>query len=138
MTGIKLLGQDAKFQSNLCWVWWPEKSAEFGYEADCIDGTTGLKINFHQESTGTTVDGHISTLSTSYSDCSTYALIQLNLDILHTAGVSSKNIPQKSQCKLSLSDVRLLKQQVSPQYESAKAELFRHRVFRQWSCRYPK
>ena len=130
MTNITSLGQDAKFDSNLCWVWWPEKRSE----ADCLDGKTGLKVNY-LDSIGLASqnDGHGTTSST-YSDCSTFSLIQLNMKLLHTAGIAATS-KVDSQTKLRLSDIRQLKQKVSPQYESAKADFFRHRVFKQWSCR---
>ena len=130
MTNIKSLGQDAKFDSTLCWVWWPEKRSE----ADCLDGKTGFKLNYLDSiGLGSQNDGDGTTSSTS-SDCSTFALIQLNMKLLHSAGLAATSMVD-SQTKLSLSGIHQLKQKVSPQYESAKADFFRHRVFKQWSCR---
>ena len=129
MTNITSLGQDAKFDSNLCWVWWPEKRSE----ADCLDGKTGFKLNY-LDSIGLASQNDGNTTSPTYSECSTFSLIQLNMKLLHTAGIAATS-KVDSQTKLGLSDIRLLKQQVSPQYESAKADFFRHRVFKQWSCR---
>ena len=112
MTDVTTLGRDATFDSNICFILWPDK----GLAAECLDGSTGLKI--------TTAE---------HSDCSTYSLSKLNMEILYTAGVIKQDqleIPSK----LSLSDLQKLKS-ISIQYESAKADLLRHRVFKQWSCR---
>jgi len=111
MSDVTTLGRDATFDSNLCFVWWPDK--EF---AECLDGNTGLKI--------TTAE---------HSDCSSYSLTKLNMEILCTAGIIEQD-QLKIPSKLSLSDVQKLKS-ISSQYESAKADLLRHRVFKQWSCR---
>lgn len=131
MTGVKSLGQDAIFNSNLCWVWWPDKAPDFGYSADCLDGKTGLKINY-QDSTDI-IDSQVAT-SPSFSECSTFALFRLNMEILQSSGVSNM-ATWKSESKSTLSDMRELKRRISAQYELAKADFFRHRVFGQWSCR---
>ena len=111
MSDVTTLGRDATFDSNLCFVWWPDKVL-----AECLDGSTGLKIT-----------------TSEHSDCSTYSLTKLNMEILYTAGVIKQD-QLKIQSKLSLSDLQKLKS-ISLQYKSAKADLLRHRVFKQWSCR---
>ena len=108
MSDVTTLGRDASFDSNLCFVWWPNKVL-----AECLDGSTGLKI--------TTAE---------HSDCSSYSLTKLNMEILYTSGV----IKSQVNAPLSLSDLQKLKS-ISIQYESAKSDLLRHRVFKQWSCR---
>ena len=107
MSDVTTLGRDATFDSNLCLVWWPDK--EF---AECLDGSNGIKTDLD------------STTTAEHSDCSTYSLTKLNMEILYTAGVI-KSQPKVSS-KLSLSDVQKLKS-ISIQYESAKADLLRHR-----------
>lgn len=134
MGGIKAVGQDATFDSNICWVWWPDKPSEFGYEADCLDGKAGCRINYHKA--GTTDFNKLEDASVlpPFSACSTYAMFELNKEILQLCG-STTSLESDSQTPLALSHVRQMKRDVSPEYESAKAELFRHRVFGQWSCR---
>ena len=113
MGGVKLIGEDASFDSTLCWAWWPSK----GGNADCIDGKTGLVTNCSNEET-----------------INTYSLLQLDLEILSLCGVPAT--PSLTDEKLSLSELRMLKRRLSSQYESAKDNLLlRHRVFRDWSCR---
>lgn len=113
MGGVKLIGEDAKFESTLCWAWWPSK----GGNADCIDSKTGLVTNCSNEET-----------------INTYSLLKLNLEILSLCGVPAT--PSLVDEKLSLSELRMLKRQLSSQYELAKDNCFlRHRVFRDWSCR---
>jgi len=129
MAGVKSVGEDAIFDSNLCWVWWPEKAFDFAYAADCLDGKTGLKINYHDSADLEKQDG----MPPSFSACSTFSLFQLNMEILQRSGVP--NMSWKSQSKLSLSDIRQMKCQISSQYESVKTDFFRHRVFDQWSRR---
>lgn len=124
MEGLKTIGEDASFDSNLCWVWWPGKGSN---DADCIDGKTGLVGT----SSGDTAQ------NVSYSDVSTYALLKISMEILHLCGASATASLKDD--KLSLSDLRMLKRRLSAQYESAKDTLnIRHRVFRDWCCRESK
>jgi len=121
MEGIKMIGEDASFDSTLCWVWWSGKGST---DADCIDGKTGLVT--------ARCDGD--TVQKTYSDVSTYALLKINLEILRLCGVSAA-VSLKDE-KLSLSALRLLKRRLSASYEAAKDTfLLRHRVFRDWCCR---
>eukprot|EP00984_Skeletonema_dohrnii_P010951 scaffold4319_cov133-Skeletonema_dohrnii-CCMP3373.AAC.5 len=122
MEGLKMIGEDASFDSNLCWVWWPGKGSN---DADCIDGKTGLIAT---SCNGETVQ------NASYSDVSTYALLKINLEILRMCG--APEAASLTDEKLSLSELRMLKRRLSAQYESAKDTfLLRHRVFRDWCCR---
>jgi hypothetical protein len=122
MEGIKRIGEDASFDSTLCWVWWPGKGSN---DADCIDGRTGLV---------TTSCGGETVQKTLYSDVSTYALLKINLEILRLCGVPAA--VSLTDEKLSLPALRMLKRRLSASYESAKDTfLLRHRVFRDWCCR---
>ena len=120
MEGVKVVGEDASFDSTLCWVWWPGKGSD---KAECIDGKTGLVTNC---CSGETVQ--------KASSVSTYSLLKINLEILHLCGVPvAASLTDEN---LSLSELRTLKRQISAQYETAKDQfLLRHRVFRDWSCR---
>ena len=131
MTGVKSVGQDASFGSNLCWVWWPGKTRDPVYGADCIDGKTGLKTNYQESAS--IMDDSIELLP-SYSACSTFGLFQAHMKILLSCRMP--NMPDSKTDKLSLADLRQMKNQVSAQYEAAKADFLQHRVFNEWSCRY--
>lgn len=125
MAGVKSVGQDAAFDTNQCWVWWPGKSPDFGYAADCIDGKTGLKVKYENcdsESTPST-----------FSECSTFVLLKASSEIIR---ISCGPEAFDGKPVRSLSAIRQLKHHVSPRYESAKAEFLRHRVFNEWSCRH--
>ena len=144
MEGVKTIGQDASFDSNLCWVWWPGKAAECGGDnaADCIDGKVGFVTTYgdsgiednagieEQETKATPMSAAI------ISQISTLSLMNLNMEILAKC---SSNILEENDvppaASLTLVGMRLLKRRVSLQYEHAKDDLFRHRVFREWSCR---
>ena len=134
MEGIKIVGQDATFDSNFCWVWWPGKSSK---DADCIDGKTGFVINNND----TIYDRSSDELAfaPTFSEVSTFALLKINMEILESTGSSvAKSWRRKSNsndCNYSLAEIRSLKRQLSSQYELAKDDLLHHRVFRRWSCR---
>ena len=130
MSGVKPIGQDATFESNLCWAWWPGKPLESWYAAECLDGKTGLKIKYHCSEETVRQDAE-----SDVSDCSTVALLQLHLGILKHRGAPDQLKWKNDLPRLTLSDVRQLKREVSPEYESAKTDLMRHRVFAGWTCR---
>jgi hypothetical protein len=76
-------GQDVRFLSNKCWIWWPTKSSDL---AECIDGETGLKA---QPNMLSEIDGEEKqedkikkTTSTSYSEASTFSFTKSFLDLL--------------------------------------------------------
>ena len=128
MAGIRHVGQDATFDSNLCWVWWPGKTSNFGYAADCLE--SGLKINYHHSNVGSNMEHRdvSSSIPSTFSECSTYAMFHSIMAISH----GSSTVETKM--SLSLKDILQRKRNLSFDYESAKDELFRHRVFFQW-CR---
>ncbi|KAL7544645.1 hypothetical protein ACHAWF_008020 [Thalassiosira exigua] len=128
MTGVRSVGRDARFDSNLCWVWWPDKYPDFGYAADCLDGKTGLKMRYDNGSgnVGQCINQDES------STCSTFGLLSLSLEVLKLGGVNKTMLPESL---VTLADIRKFKRTISPEYESVKDEFFRHRVFHQWSCR---
>jgi hypothetical protein len=140
MAGMKAVGQDASFDSNHCWVWWPIKATNFGYAADCL--VNGLTINYHQSSEGgnNIIMGSLdtSTILPKFSECSTYAMYQTIMEISRVSctlfDAEKMMLWSAGRPKLSLSDIRRCKRQLSLEYESTKDELFRHRVFNQW-CR---
>lgn len=124
MEGIKTVGEDASFESNSCWVWWPGKGSN---DAECIDGKTGQLVS--TSCSGDTVQ------NASYSDVSTYSLLQINTEILRLCGaLTSPEVPQMDE-ELTLPELRRLKRRLSAQYESAKDTFLRHRVFRDWCFR---
>lgn len=117
MEGIKAIGQDASFDSSTsCWVWWPVKASPFGY-AECIDGKTGFVINHDDTVVTPTVFSGVSTSSM--------------LEMLRRIGLSH-NISST----LTLEGLMNLKRKTSPDYQAAKDDLIRHRVFQEWCCRY--
>ncbi|KAL7464162.1 hypothetical protein ACHAXS_004499 [Conticribra weissflogii] len=130
MEGIKSIGQDANFESTYCWVWWPGKSSNLKYSADCIDGKTGFVIRY-EDFVDELVDGKQQSIQ--FTEISTSSLYKLTMEIIQYCGITHEKIETK--CK-TLADMRSLKQEISRQYENAKEDLFRHRVFRQWSCRF--
>ena len=90
MAGVKSVGEDAAFDSNLCWAWWPGSPSAV---AECLDGRTGLKVNYDDDNTD-----EQETKPPEFSDCSTFALFQLNLDILRSSGrISAMATIRKSQ-----------------------------------------
>jgi hypothetical protein len=122
MGGIKVIGQDASFDSSSsCWAWWPGKVSSLLYAAECIDGKSGFLINYDDPSN----DPCVSEISNqSY--------------ILSVVGVLRQIGHPKVLSPTSLDEVAFLKHQLSPDYEAAKEDLLRHRVFREWSSRHKK
>ncbi|KAL7520196.1 hypothetical protein ACHAWX_004939 [Stephanocyclus meneghinianus] len=116
MEGIKAIGQDASFDSsNSCWVWWPVKASHFGC-AECIDGKTGFVINHDDTAVTPPLLSGVSTSSM--------------LEMLRCIGLSHIS------STLSLEELMNLKRKTSPDYQAAKDDLIRHRVFQEWCCRY--
>lgn len=136
MAGVKDVGRDASFDSNLCWVWWPGKASKSGYAADCLDGKTGLIFDARDGADGPLDNGRATTPA-AFSACSTLSLFRLSMEILRRSGAAEGSDPEDPS-ELSLPDLRRAKRRFSPQYESAKADLFRHRVFAEWSRRDPR
>lgn len=120
MEGVKVIGQDAAFDvSNSCWVWWPGRAASSN-TAECIDGKTGLMIEYDKPSTASGV-----------SEVSNQSYVSSVLDILKLNCSSGESAHE-----IGLNELASLKQKLSPGYQAAKASLLRHRVFREWSCRH--
>lgn len=121
MEGVKTVGQDASFDSSSsCWAWWQGKNSPSEPIAECIDGKTGFAIN-HED---TSADSKV-------SEISSQSCMSLILKILQK---NDESVDQ-SLASSSLEEMVLLKCKLSPEYETAKKNLLRHRVFREWSCR---
>ena len=116
MAGERAIGQDIRFDSNLCWAFAASWNA-----AECINGRTGFLCDFDPasvESTGSSKRG-ISLISTA-------ALTE------QFAEVSGHKL-ELSAPTLTLATLLSTKSSVSPEHELAKENLLtKHRVFRQW------
>lgn len=129
MSGSKVIGQDVRFISNHCWVWWPYLLSEDGndYSAECIDGETGLSP---RELLRTGVKGD----KPAYSRVSTFALTSLYLKLIDCIGISSERHEENPFS--SLSELKLLKLKLSQQHEEAKNYFFKNdKTFWQWRRR---
>ena len=128
MSGVTTTGREATFESNLCWVWWPGKSENgLEYSADCLEN--GLVIDYNRRGDRDETydrDDDDATISES----STISLVRMHARIIQRG-----DIPSDDSMTMGLSDLKQLKRMVSPHHELAKDELFRHRVFDQWSRR---
>ena len=120
MEGTKTIGQDAIFDSNACWVWWPGHISSFVYDAECIDGKTGYMIDHDHPSDTSKV-----------SAVSDKSYVSSLVKVLDASGLYTDTLSS-----WSLEDIASLKKLVSSDYEAAKKDFLRHRVFREWSCRY--
>lgn len=120
MEGTKTIGQDAVFDSNACWVWWPGHVSCFVYDAECIDGKTGYMIDHDHPS-----------VTSKVSAVSDESYVSSLVKILDAVGSDTNSLSA-----LGLQEIASLKKLVSPDYEAAKKDFLRHRVFREWSCRY--
>ena len=116
MAGERTIGQDIRFDSNLCWAFAASWDA-----AECINGRTGFLSDFDpasEESTGGSKRG--------ISQISTAALTE------QFAEVSGHKL-ELSVPTLTLATLLSTKSSVSPEHELAKENLLtKHRVFRQW------
>jgi len=146
MSGSKTIGQDVRFLSTLCWIWWPGgdknnvktgKSDEL-YNAECIDGETGMIHCYEDSDLGMERRKD----DADYSAVSTFALTNLYLKIdgiLNERGNAEDNTKSMSRGgidKLSLEGLRALKWRASPTYESNKDSLLqKHKVFIHWNRR---
>jgi len=133
MSGSKLVGQDVRFGSDLCWVY-----AGSWAEAECINGSTGYCCE-HTERQKFDLDGTVS------SRISTFIMTELYVNIAELMhgkvdGTSASNAFQQIKSGvLTLSMLRYLKLAVSPEYENEKKSLLgNHRVFCQWVRRQDK
>ena len=128
MTGSKVEGQDVRFLSSNCWIWWPSSVLNENVGAECIDGNTGLKTRYK-------VNLKTNTISTSaYSQASTYAFTQSYISLMNQLKKDDNATTHK---KLSLKSLMKLKRDSSPEYEHAKDILLKeHVVFRHWRRRF--
>eukprot|EP00547_Thalassionema_nitzschioides_P008494 CAMPEP_0194229504 /NCGR_PEP_ID=MMETSP0156-20130528/43923_1 /TAXON_ID=33649 /ORGANISM="Thalassionema nitzschioides, Strain L26-B" /LENGTH=131 /DNA_ID=CAMNT_0038962057 /DNA_START=1220 /DNA_END=1615 /DNA_ORIENTATION=+ len=117
MSGKTEVGQDVRFNSPLCWAWWPD----LGEKAECIDGNSGLALQLSGDETES---------RRIVSRLSTVAL----LDMMH-----SKVTGEESLLPLTLKSIKLLKLQISPEHEAAKSRFFtENETFREWRHRFVK
>ena len=116
MAGERAIGQDIRFDSNLCWAFAASWNA-----AECINGRTGFLCDFDPasvESTDSSKRG-ISLISTA-------ALTEQFADV-------SGHKLELFAPTLTLATLLSTKSSVSPEHELAKENLLtKHRVFRQW------
>jgi hypothetical protein len=139
MSNVTTLGQDATFDTNLCWIWWPGKKCtkDYGYTADCLED--GLVINYNQDNNEEEDDEVLgSTAMTSISESSTLGLLQIHSEIIRCARRDMDGETawmSESQSKVSLSDLQQWKRHISPHHAKAKDEFLRHKVFHMWSRR---
>ena len=130
MSGSKVIGQDVRFVSNHCWVWWPYLFSENGRNnsAECIDGETGLRPNPFSGS------GAIEGDESVYSKVSTFDLTSLYLKLLNSIDKAPGYDEEKPFS--SLSQLKSLKLNVSQQHEEVKSYFFKtDKTFRHWSRR---
>ena len=118
MTGERSIGQDIRFDSNLCWAFAANWDA-----AECINGRTGFLSDFDptsEVSTGGSKRG--------ISQISTAALTEQFAEVSgHKLDLSVPTLT------LTLATLLSTKSSVSPEHELAKENLLtKHRVFRQW------
>jgi hypothetical protein len=114
MSGSKLVGQDVRFHSNLCWSWWSS-----GEGCECLE--SGYLCSFANTSS---LGG-----AKEPSMISTHLLTKAFLSIWSAAGNSEER------CPTSLSSLRSLKEKLSPVYESKKRDLLKHKTFSLWNRR---
>lgn len=102
-------GQDVRFNSPFCYVWWVGK----GQSAECIDGNTGFAVANEE---GVRV-----------SSVATVALLRLHCNMDERKDIESL---------VTLQSVHAFKTDESPQYEVAKERLpSKHPVFQGWRRR---
>ena len=128
MSGSKIIGQDVRFISNHCWIWWPYLYSEDASSntAECIDGETGFRSRDSSKS-GEEEESV-------YSRVSTFALTRLYLNLFDALGKSSEYNEESPFS--SLSELKRLKNKLSQQHEQTKSFFFKNdKTFRQWNRR---
>jgi hypothetical protein len=138
MSNVTTIGQDATFDSNLCWTWWPGKKCtkDYGYTADCLEDGLVIKYNEDDNEEDNEVLGSIA--MTSISESSTLGLLQVYSEIIRCASRDMDGETawtMDSQSKVSLSDLQRWKRHISPHHAKAKDEFLQHKVFHMWSRR---
>ena len=131
MTGTKVFGQDVRFGTNLCWVWWPEREGD-AKVAECVNGITGM-VHRYRNDDSKEIEEDKDT-NQGYSKVSTAALTDIHV---YLSRFMADGISQKDRVTVSsLHELRSLKCFISSEYEAAKENLLKnHRIFRQWSRR---
>ena len=157
MGGTRKEGSDARFPSEFCWAWWPDRDLSYSEismsppsstttisnksvssndlnMAECIDGGTGLARN--ESNLGNCVQ-RISEISTTELTQLFLHLIVGNMDSIDACNCNTNNILQSFlKTSWSLNDLRSLKRFMCKEYEDAKDQLLgNHRIFRQWKRR---
>lgn len=120
MSGERTIGQDFRFESNLCWAMAGSWDA-----AECIDGMTGYTCAFDPACEDNTIE----TSKQRISQLSTAALAEQFNAIARLSGHKVElDVPA-----ITLTSLQSVKLAVSPEYETAKENFTsKHRVFRQW------
>ena len=130
MSGDKIIGQDVRFRSALCWIWCPNNDVNERFDAECIDGETGFLHAYNDSDT--TLDCNKTNKS---SAACTYELTMQFVDVLRSHGYTKVEEPESSRIQ-TLDQLRLLKRNVSSKYETAKDDLLQnHAVFNLWNRR---
>ena len=126
MTGNKVVGQDIRFLSTLCWLWCPDKDEDARFNAECLNGDTGFLYPYNDANAKAEDEEN-------YSLASTYSLNKLFIDIISSSGTNDQ---QNMICPQTMTKLRELKWTVSAEYEASK-EIFlqNHQVFVQWNRR---
>jgi len=132
MTNAHKRDQDARFDSTISWTWWPlieedrasgEASLNQRGMAECVDGSTGLVRVYGGDASETCSRPTVSMVST----------VELGRIFAQVTDPASAG---KVETTKTLKQLRNLKRNVSPEYETAKDDLLsKHRVFRQWKRR---
>jgi len=139
MSGSKIIGQNIRFLSSLCWIWCPLEN-EYGRQAsqmaECIDGDTGLVHHFCMDnSTIQNIEEVKVTTGTSvnYSKVCTFSLTKLFLQLKDQ--MKWDNNASKHSL-YSLKQLRASKRYFSPSYEMAKDVLLQEdKSFCYWKRR---
>lgn len=150
-------GQDVRFLSNQCWIWWPSLFDQDGNQSDsnqsdstaaeCVDGETGLIIPtlIKNEFVTGEQNGQSGSCQLIYSEASTYAFTKSFNNLLAKMNAVTdedsldKNLSQwmsGDDLNLSVKALRRMKGIYSPDYEHVKDILLnQHLVFKHWRRR---
>lgn len=141
MSGEKTIGQDVRFQSSLCWTWHPNDDEDIRFNAQCINGETGL---LHCNDSRTTEKDDANKDKQIMPLVCTHALTHQFIDLARTVGMKvdfGRNHRDggggdDERACTTLNQLRELKCKVAPKYEDAKDELLHnHDVFYNWNRR---
>jgi len=131
MSGEKMIGQDVRFISSTCWIYWP-----FCAQPESIDGETGFIQKTNDESCTSTEDDDIKQQRISrmvVSKVSTFSLTELFFQL---SNLLCRNDNRMETYEYNtIQGIRQLKRILSPDYEFAKDALVMNRIFAQWRRR---